>query len=186
MVDEEVTDDEKVKVADLTVADATARLADERAALSSAVNWQNRLTRIRAKLEGRLAALPKRPSSHEQQTLRGQLAAAITDVTDGVRHADGVSIHIELDIAGKPGLDEITKEIPRRKKNIRILKRYLDRWPNEAVTHPYRFKGSTGLTFFDGRELEKGAVVNLTRGQASNMRDRFEEITEASTHAKAS
>jgi hypothetical protein len=170
-----------MRVITLSVPDATARLADLKQELSKAIDWKQRLEDQLSDLLTHLhEKLPKRGRSHEQRLLAEELSAAIAEIKQGVDVREGVSEHIDIErFAGKPGLDEITERIPRLRKDIRTLKRHLTQWPSEEATRPYRFKGSTGLTFFDGlRELEPGEIVNLTRAQAANLRDRFEEVQE--------
>lgn len=169
-----------MKVITLSFSQATTRLAELKHELDVALNWKERLEELLADLLKRLHDdLPKRGRSYDQQRQAEALSAAIQDVKQGVAVREGVSEHIWLDISGKAGLDTISERIPMLRKDIRLLRRHLTRWPSESVTHPYRFKGSAGLTHLDGRELEPGDVVNLTRAQAGGWRERFEEIEES-------
>lgn len=155
--------------------DVQTELATVNNRLAFAEEWKAKLDAEVARLEAERAKVPKRGDHHQQ--LHGEaLDEALAQVHAGVKRAEGVSLLISLTIAGQPGLDAISAEIPELKKEAKDLKRQLGRWPDEATTHPYRFKGSDGLAFFDGRALEAGDVVQLNRSQAANWADRYEPV----------
>jgi hypothetical protein len=168
-----------MRVISLSVADASERLAELTQDLQRAQNRRDRLQGFLEDVLAKLKALPTRGRSYRQQKTAEELTEVVDQIKNGVATGEGVfTNHIDstFDFAGKPGLDMVVESIPRFKKDIRLLKVHLKRWPDETTVHAYRFLGGTGLTFFDQRELEVGEVVNLTRAQAAGWSDRFEAI----------
>jgi hypothetical protein len=111
-----------------------------------------------------------RQREFERQDARADLLLAVRGAT-----ADDAISHPRLAARiGLPGLAEWQRLIPRLEAlREQASARDAGPWPRA-----FRYTGKPGRHVMEGRHLEPGHVVMLTRGQALAWHDRFEQVVE--------
>ena len=145
-----------------------------------AKDYQSRLDALRATTER-----PKRESREErsERMARAQaverecekLEHSLAQLENGANWNAGICFpELEL-LAGKPGLRKLRIEKGRLEREVAELRDLEAKWANGA--RQFRYRGRSGrYRHDDGRYLEPGDVVELTRNRAYNLRDMFEAI----------
>lgn len=162
-------------------AEARARLAAVAQGLEEARAWKRELTRVHTRLTHHVEA-HGHPQDRDSWDRLDALREAITQVNNGVRRGEGVSLLIPNKIAGRPGLAEIDHRIAALVAEDKALRKYLVRWPDNATTHPYTFVGASHA-YVGGRRLEPGDIVQLNQSQAKGWADRFKPVPAKGTQA---
>lgn len=138
--------------------------------------------------QAKLDALPKtraeRRERHatrlEDEREREKLEHSLFQLENGANWNAGIC-HPELELlAGKPGLRQLRVQAGRLEREIKELKTVEAQWAKG--TRKFRYTGKPDkYRHDDGRYLEPGDEVELTKAGAMALRDMFEAVDETAT-----
>lgn len=119
--------------------------------------------------------LERQATRLQDEREREKLEHSLSQLENGVRWEDGICFpELEL-LAGKPGLRWLRVQKGRLEREVKELQAVEAQWAKG--TRKFRYVGKAGKYYHDdGRLLEPGEEVELSRTRAMALRDMFEAV----------
>lgn len=123
----------------------------------------------------------KKGMLQQADRLRDDIAHSVKSLHYGVSWEKGICFPELEPLAGKPGLYELRRMKTQLEREVADLQADAAMWPTSETKRKFRYVGRRDKCRLEGRYLEPGEEVELTKRRAMNLRDVVEAVDETVT-----